>query len=329
VLALDDLDPEAPDAAAPPLTNPRQLYGRWYYETSCGLPYHHNDHWQSFFGKVADNVVAQLSPGTVLDAGCAKGFRGAALRERGVEAHGFDISEVAVAAAPDAARPHVQVGSLTEPIEGRFDLVTCIEVVEHLDPADASTAIANLCSVSDRVLFSSSPGDLHEATHVNVQPQERWSQMFAVHGFYRDFRHDGAYLTPWATLYRREERTTSELVVDYDRAWAHLRAETIEQRRALLDLETRLEAQLDEQQEDERLQGENEQLRKEVLRLRDALIGMEAELGTVRGRAAELHATLVALNDTSDRLRQVLSSRSWRLMWAAGRPVRALRRGAS
>jgi SAM-dependent methyltransferase len=315
------------------LADPQRLYGHWYYETSCGLPYHHNDHWQSFFGAVADNMVRQLEPKRVLDAGCAKGFLVAALRERGVEAFGFDLSELAITEAPAAARPHLRVGSLTEPIEpieGPFDLVTCIEVIEHLDPVDAPTAVANLCSASDRVLLSSTPADLHEATHVNVQPPERWSQLFAGHGFFRDFRHDAAYLSPWATLYRREERSVSDVVVDYDRAWAQLRAETLAQRRALLELQAQCEELRSEQDiESQRdIESERIQLRQEILRLRDAIIGKEAELGTMRGRAAEIQAQLRRTEEAAGRLDAVLTSRSWRLAWAFGRPVRALRRGA-
>ncbi len=82
------------------------------------MPYE-EENWRQFFGGVADAIVAQIAPKTVLDAGCAKGFLVAALRERGVDASGFDLSEVAVAEAPEAVRDHVRVGSLTEPIEGR------------------------------------------------------------------------------------------------------------------------------------------------------------------------------------------------------------------
>jgi SAM-dependent methyltransferase len=275
--------------------------------------------------QVADSIVRQLQPRRVLDAGCTKGFLVAALRERGVEAVGFDVSEVAIAGAPEAVRPYVRVGSLTEPIEGRYDLVTCIGVIGHLDPADTLTAVSNVCGASDRVLLSSTPGDYDGAAHVNVQPPERWSQAFAGHGFFRDFRHDASYLSPWAVLYRREERSITDVVVEYDRAWAQLRAETLDQRRALRDLQHRLEELQPSQQEVEAGQAEIERLRKEVLRLRDAVVGKDAELGTALGRVAEMKAVAARAQHHEQRLQAVLGSRSWRLMWAAGRPLRALR----
>ena len=297
--------------------DPGRLYGRWYYD-SYTVPYVENDHWSRFFGQVADAIVGQLAPKTVLDVGCAKGFLVAALRERGVDAHGFDVSEVAIADAPDTAKPHVRVGSLTEAIDGRYDLVTCIEVIEHLDPTDAPRAVANLCGASDRVLLSSTPGDRDEPTHVNVQPPERWSQLFASNGLFHDFRHDAGYLSPWAVLYRREpEKSVPDVVFEYERAWSQLRAETIEQRKSLLDLQDRLERSV----EQNRL-GEEAELRKEILRLRDLVAGNEGQLGTAKARIAELNAMLGRYKNLEQRLNDMLQSRSWRLMWAVGAPLR-------
>jgi SAM-dependent methyltransferase len=303
-----------------------KLYGRWYYE-SYTVPYEQNAHWSAFFGQLADRIVAELAPRRTLDAGCARGFLVAKLRDRGVEAYGFDISEVALSDVPDSARPYVKVGSLAEPIEGRYDLVTCIEVIEHLDPADAATAVGNLCRAADAVLLSSTPGDLDEPTHVNVQPPERWSQLFALHGFYRDFRHDAGYLSPWAALYRKGEPSVPELVLDYDRAWSQLRTETLEQRRALLSMQERfeqLEAKPDNA-EFERLHAHLEDLNKEILRLRDAVIGKEAELATALGRVEELEVAIGRYANLEERLDAVLSSNSWKVAWAAGLPVRMLR----
>lgn len=311
------------DPASPPPSPATQdagkLYGRWYYD-SYTVPYKENEHWTQFFGAVADAIVTQLAPTTVLDAGCAKGFLVAALRERGVEAYGFDLSEHAIAEAPETARPYVRVGSLTEAIEGTYDLVTCIEVIEHLDPADATKAVANLAGASDRLLLSSTSADRDEPTHVNIQPPERWSQLFAGHGMFRDFRHDAGYLSPWAVLYRRGEPSIVDLVLDYDRAWSELRIETLEQRRALLEMQRKLE-----EAGAGGSHAEVDQLRKEVLRLRDLLIGRDAELSTALGRVEEVEAMICRYANLEQRLNDVLSSNSWRLSQAVGMPLRRLR----
>ncbi len=38
-------------------------YGAFYYRHDCGIPYERNDHWLSFFEKVADSIVREFQPG--------------------------------------------------------------------------------------------------------------------------------------------------------------------------------------------------------------------------------------------------------------------------
>ena len=126
------------------------------------------------------------------------------LHDLGVDAYGIDISEYAISQIPDALRDRCRAGSLADPIDGRYDLVTCIEVVEHMVPEDARKAIGNISAVTDRVLFSSSPLDYAEATHVNVRPPEAWAADFAEHGFFRNLDVDASFLTPWAVVFERQ-----------------------------------------------------------------------------------------------------------------------------
>ena len=74
------------------------------------------------------------------------------------------------------------------------------------------------------------------------------------------------------------------------------------------------------------LRDELDECRKEVLRLRDLVIGREAELGEARGRIAELSAELTRYAHLESRLDAVLESNSWRIAQALGAPLRALRR---
>ena len=71
------------------------LYDSNYYNNCCGAPYVRGGAIWDFFCRVADNIVSRIAPHTVLDVGCAKGFLVEQLREKGVEAWGFDISESA------------------------------------------------------------------------------------------------------------------------------------------------------------------------------------------------------------------------------------------
>jgi SAM-dependent methyltransferase len=264
-------------------------YGAYYFRHDCGMPYERNEHWLGFFGQVADRIIADLHPATVLDAGCAMGFLVEALVKRGVDATGIDVSEYAISQVHESVRDRCRVQTLTEPIEGRYDLITCIEVVEHIPPRDADTVLANLCAATDRLLLSSTPENYGEPTHLNVQPPEAWAAALAKHGFYRDVERDFSYLSPWAALYTRREEDVVETVRRYDRAWWRLQREVGETRAALIALQEQLE-RLEEEYGSERRPealAELDKLREENLRLRDLLVGRDAELGAARGELAQ------------------------------------------
>ncbi len=163
-------------------------YNENYYRSSCGVSdYVHNPAIRAFFQRIARDIRQRFAPRTVLDAGCACGHLVRALREIGIEAYGIDISEYAVGMAAPEIRDYCRAGSLTEPLPPglpeRYDLAVNIEVLEHIPEAGALTALERLTGYSDRILFSSSPDDVAEATHVNVHEPEYWIGAFAAAGF--------------------------------------------------------------------------------------------------------------------------------------------------
>ena len=201
-----------------------EIYNEEYYknyDVGCGkVSYENSEYTKGFLIKLADRIVADFHPKTVLDAGCALGFLVAALRDRGVEAYGIDISEYAISKVREDIRPFCKVGSLTEKLpEGlpeTFDLVVSIEVLEHLYAADGNKAIQNICGVTDTVLFSSSPDDFEEPTHVNVQQREYWGRLFFQNGFTDDITYRPQYLTSHAVLYRKNTDMARQ-IEDYER----------------------------------------------------------------------------------------------------------------
>ena len=198
-----------------------EIYNAQYYHNCCGpIPYEEPEHWETFFGCVADQIVGDLKPRTVLDAGCAMGYLVAALRDRGVEAYGVDISEYAISKVREDIRPYCVVASLTEPLPEslpkKYDLVVTIEVLEHLYPEEGAAVIKNLCTLTDKIIFSSTPDDFTERTHVNVQQREYWARLFAENGFLDDLAYRPTYLTYHAACYRRRADWLRQ-VEDYER----------------------------------------------------------------------------------------------------------------
>jgi GT2 family glycosyltransferase/SAM-dependent methyltransferase len=210
-----------------------KAYNEFYYTHNCGdQPYQRNEGWLNFFGSVADRIVRDIGPSTVLDAGCAMGFLVETLRARAVDAVGVDISEYAIEKAHADVRPFCWVGAVTDPFPRKYDLIVCIEVLEHLSPQEADRAIENFCTHADDILFSSTPFDYKEATHINVRPPDYWAQRFAQHEFYRDIDFDASFLTPWAVRFRKTCDPAWRIVYSYERQLWQLEKE-IQARRQL------------------------------------------------------------------------------------------------
>lgn len=213
-------------------------YDEDYYNSHCGIPYTRAEpHWHQFFGMVARELDQRVRPATVFDAGCAIGFLVEALRARGIEAFGRDLSPYAISQVPAGLRAFCSQGSVSEPIREHFDLITCIEVVEHMPEDEARQAIHNFAASTPRVFFSSSPTDFNESTHVNVQTPLYWMRLFAEAGFAPVVTFDGSFLCPWAILF--EKRSTPPVDAEL-----HAQAELIKLRLQMSDRRAAAEVEL-------------------------------------------------------------------------------------
>lgn len=192
-------------------------YGKEYYKSGCGMEYERGNGWEEIFSGFAERIVKEINPKRVLDAGCAKGFLVEALCDKGVDAYGIDSSEYAISCARDDMKDRCKVQSILEPIKEKYDLITCIEVLEHLSAEDVPVAIQRLCEASDDIIFSSTPFDYDEETHISVHSVDYWAEQFAYQGFYHDVQYDCSYLAVQAMRFRKVEKTKAELVRDYEK----------------------------------------------------------------------------------------------------------------
>lgn len=250
-----------------PTNTAAELYGPDYYAAHLGLPYDRaQPHWLEFFGKIAENIIREIKPSRVFDVGCAKGFLVEALRDRGVEAWGSDVSEYAIGEVRPDLRSFCSVRSAKEPIGGRYDLVTCIEVLEHLSDQEGRAAIMNMTAVTDTVLFSSTPSDLSEPTHVNVRPVLYWLQLFRDCGFAPDTAFDASFVCPQAVLLRRCTHAVSDEELFAAALARHIAVESAPLRAQLAEVQAQLatEQQLRAQREQLLSQKDEELAAKEA-----------------------------------------------------------------
>ena len=265
-------------------------FDAYYYAHSCGRPYARDAEWLRFFATVADRIAADVTAPSfatategkrVLDAGCAMGLLVEALVERGIDAHGIDISEYAISQAAPSIRDRVRVGSLTTPLDSRYDLIVCIEVLEHMPPADARIALANLCAHADDIIFSSSPTDFGETTHVNVQPPEAWAEAFAREGLLRDLDYDASYITPWAVRYRRRSEPIPRVVREYERTAARLLIERNELRQQVLQFDRQVQKDADDAP----------RLRLELARVNEELLAAQRRIAALDDTVKHMEAS--------------------------------------
>ena len=106
---------------------------------------------------------AALEGAKVLDVGCGGGILAEAMARRGAKVTGIDLSDKALRVAElHLQESGLSVGYLKTSVEdlsvsrpAEFDIVTCMELLEHVpDPASMVAACARLVRPGGRVFFS-------------------------------------------------------------------------------------------------------------------------------------------------------------------------------
>jgi SAM-dependent methyltransferase len=153
----------------------------------------------TFYRSVQRQLRSLAVGNRLLDVGCGEGqfLRRAS---RTFAAHGVDLSSEGVAAAR-AATPQavIEIGSAMNLPFGNesFDVVTCFDVLEHLDDPRASLAEMRRVLASAGVLVVSTPNPAslghrrkgsrsfiyRDSTHVSVKPISWWRDALRDTGF--------------------------------------------------------------------------------------------------------------------------------------------------
>ncbi len=136
-----------------------RLASRWWDADGESRPLH--DLNPVRLGYIAERVA--LNGARALDVGCGGGLLSEALARAGAEVIGIDLAPSVL----DVARLHllesgldvdyrdISVESLADQMAGQFDVVTCLEMLEHVpDPASVIHACANLLKPGGRLFLS-------------------------------------------------------------------------------------------------------------------------------------------------------------------------------
>ncbi len=146
-------------------------------------------HWDNLFLDTPPFrfIAERLRPTSVLDIGCGIG---AYLRLLGRLGAGTVLGLDALPAeATVLGAGEYTTADLGSPIDlgRRFDLVICVEVAEHLDPAREAVLIETIARHADRaIVFSAAEPEQPGHGHVNCRPLGYWLDLWRARGWLPD-----------------------------------------------------------------------------------------------------------------------------------------------
>lgn len=123
-------------------------------------------------------ILSHFEFDSVLDIGCANGFLLEDFHAAGKRISGIELSADALEFMPQTVRPNVTIGDFSR-AHGRFDLVSCVEVAEHVAPSMSEPLVDALTRLSiGGIYFTAAPPGQPGHGHINCRPHTDWIEMF-------------------------------------------------------------------------------------------------------------------------------------------------------
>jgi SAM-dependent methyltransferase len=171
-----------------------EIYDHAYYERSADAKRVTMQH-------IADSIVRDTSPRTLVDVGCGGGFLLTALAQRGITCFGLEYSQAGIDLCRSVGLDVRRFDLEHDTFDDRsFDVAVSMEVAEHLPATVADRFVDLLARVAPVVVFTAArPGQVG-TDHVNEQPPEYWIERFAARGFALNGTLADAWKREWETL---------------------------------------------------------------------------------------------------------------------------------
>lgn len=125
----------------------------------------------------------------VFDFGCGAGQLVHSFRELNVDAKGYDPSEAAVNNPYGLSKGQISTGmGLQDLALSKYDLVTCIDVLEHVPLEDLWVTLQTIYDLTKRfvvfsICFENDPNFVKDPTHINKHSKLWWKEVLTILGF--------------------------------------------------------------------------------------------------------------------------------------------------
>lgn len=171
----------------------------FFSSATRGGPFRRRDYtsrhaYRDNYAQLAGALVAILDFETHLDLGCGQGLLLEPLvLEHRKDSHGVEGSPAAREFMIPEVAPRVETRSLLDVTpDAQYDLVSCVEVLEHIPEPEADRAIGIITrSARKWVYFSAAIPRQPGVGHINCQPTLYWMLAFARHGWELDLDRSG------------------------------------------------------------------------------------------------------------------------------------------
>jgi SAM-dependent methyltransferase len=134
----------------------------------------------------ADLISKDFHPRRMVDVGCGTGALIQALTATGCECKGLEYADAAIKTCQARGlnvRKFDIESEIVETTSGEFDVVTSMEVGEHLPKEKADRYIVLLTSLAPVVIYTAAIPGQGGSDHVNEQPHEYWIEKFERRGY--------------------------------------------------------------------------------------------------------------------------------------------------
>ena len=101
------------------------------------------------YNLIANKIMEGLEFSSVYDIGCANGFLLAEFHRSAKQIGGIELSPDVRLVVSAELNKYIEVGDFSS-AKGEWDLVTCIEVAEHIPPGRSELLVETICRLATK-----------------------------------------------------------------------------------------------------------------------------------------------------------------------------------